>query len=395
MTEDGQEKGFILQSASGKDEWKLVGRSKQMRQIINTIEQVAPTDISVLIEGESGTGKEMVARAIHENSRRSDKPLISVNCGAIPEGILESELFGHEKGSFTGATGSRKGYFEAADHGTMFLDEIGEMSMHTQVKLLRVLENQEFLRVGGNASVKVDVRIIAATNKELEEAVRANEFRKDLYFRLNAVKITIPPLRTRPEDIGQLTRYFLKMFSEKLDIEIVEISQDAFDALKQYSWPGNIRELYNLLESLVVLKKGSRITMDDLPEVIRSSVRDAGVLPVPLHKSSDQAEREILYRTLLMLGTEISEIKKILTERLPDIQGYIPAVKYNKIDPRIIEDTVDVTEEDDKRQFSIKEHERELIKRALDKYQTRREAAQELGISERTLYRKLNEMNLL
>jgi len=387
--------GFILQSASEKNEWKLVGRSKQMRQIIQTIGQVAPTDISVLILGESGTGKEMVARAIHENSARHDEALINVNCGAIPEGILESELFGHEKGSFTGAIGSRKGYFEAADKGTIFLDEIGEMTMWTQVKLLRVLDNREFQRVGGTTPIKVDVRIIAATNKNLEIAVQKNEFRKDLYFRLNAVKIDIPPLRERPEDIEQLTRFFLKTIVDNHQIEPVAISREAVDALRKYSWPGNIRELRNLIDSLMVLKKGTAIELEDLPDTIRSTLKDGTSLPIALHKSADQAEREMIYRTLLLLGNEISEIKNLLLERLPNIQGYIQPPKYGNYDPKIIEDAVSLTEENQTGDLSLKDQEKELIKKALEKYPTRREAAQELGISERTLYRKLHELQLL
>ncbi|MEJ2628092.1 MAG: sigma-54 dependent transcriptional regulator, partial [bacterium] len=242
----------------------LIGRSEPFLQVLETIKQVAPTNITVLITGESGTGKEMVARAIHEFSQRKDKPIISVNCGAIPQGILESELFGHEKGSFTGAEASRKGYFEAADQGTIFLDEIGELPIATQVKLLRVIEQKEFMKVGGTKSIRVDVRVITATNKNLELEVNKGNFRKDLFYRLNAVKITIPPLRKRKEDIALFAYHYAQRVSQENKIDFKGFSQEAIQELENYSWPGNIREIRNLMERIIILKKGEKIEKSDI-----------------------------------------------------------------------------------------------------------------------------------
>ena len=380
-----------------KERLGFTGISEKFHQIINIIEQVAPTEISVLIVGESGTGKEMVASAIHMHSLRSTKQMVSVNCGAIPEGILESELFGHEKGSFTGATGQHKGYFEAADGGTIFLDEIGEMSLFTQVKFLRVLEQREFIRVGGTMSVRVDTRVIAATNKDLERAVEKKEFRKDLYYRLKAVTIRVPPLRERREDIEHLIRVFLGQFAAKIGADSVDITPEALRMLEEYDWPGNVRELKNLMDSLVILNKGRTITVEDLPENIQmSAYTGSPYLPVPLHKSAEQAEREVIYRTLLAMASEISEIKRLLLDNVvkqPKYNRYLPP-GFNRPIPGSIEEAVTM-EENPGDQLSLRDNEQEIIGRALIKHRgNRRSAAKDLGISERTLYRKIKDLDL-
>ena len=254
----------------------MIGNSEPIQQVLENIKQVAPTNITVLIVGESGSGKEMVAKAIHQQSKRSGSPMITVNCGAIPEGILESELFGHEKGSFTGATETRKGYFEVADGGTLFLDEIGEMPLGTQVKLLRVLEEREFMRVGGSKVIQTDVRVIAATNRDLEKAIRNETFRKDLYYRLNTVKIVIPPLRARKDDIRALTDYFTQITCENNNMECVHFTEDAYQLLEDYSWPGNIRELRNVVERTIILETDQIVDRSLLEKHINVTHEPAG-----------------------------------------------------------------------------------------------------------------------
>src|SRR5688572_21322723 len=255
----------------------VVGRSEPMQKVFKLIGQLAASDATALITGESGTGKELVARAIYHHSRRSEKPFLAINCAAIPENLLESELFGHEKGAFTGANNQRVGKFEQCNGGTIFLDEIGDMSLQTQTKILRVLQNGSFERVGGNQSVKVDVRVIAATNKPLEKAVAAREFREDLFYRLNVVRIEIPPLRERREDIRLLVNYFLKKFSVAQKHSPKSISPDALDFLEQYHWPGNVRELENVIQRAIVITKGDVILPIDLPASVLQS------LPRPVH----------------------------------------------------------------------------------------------------------------
>ncbi len=380
-------------TANTDDKWEIIGESDKILETKKIIEQIASADISVLIVGESGTGKEMVAKAIHQKSRRKDNTIVSVNCGAIPEGILESELFGHEKGAFTGAVGKRKGYFEIADGGTIFLDEIGEMSLYTQVKFLRVLEGREFIRVGGTEAVKVNTRIIASTNKNLEVAVEKGEFRKDLYYRLKAVTINVPPLRERTEDIEMLANVFLKDFSKKMKMPFKGISPDAIYVLKEYSWPGNIRELKNLIESIAVLNKGEVIKVSNLPENLREHSEFDRTLPVPLKMSPEQAERELIYRTLLVLGSELSEVKRLLVESIKGESKYIDDEKL-KYKTDILEE-IPFRENDDINEVSLKDNERELIIKALTRNKgNRKRAAKDLGISERTLYRKIKQLNL-
>jgi len=367
----------------------IIGESEKIQEIFRIIDQVADTDVSVLIQGESGTGKEMVARAIHFNSQRAGGELVSVNCGAIPEGILESELFGHEKGSFTGATSQRIGYFEMANNGSIFLDEIGEMSLHLQVKLLRVLELGEFIRVGGTKKKKTNARLIAATNKDLEQEVRSSNFRQDLYYRLKSVIIIMPPLRERGGDIELLTSHFIKGLEKKYSFRQKGINPDVYDCFHRYSWPGNIRELKNLLESLVLLKKGEKVECVDLPENIRDSRPEVSGLPVYMNKPSDQAERELIYRALLGLRSDISELKEMFVNTLNELRrqgGYRYPDLYEDISEYVPVD------EDKHGELSVEKAEIENIREALRRYNgNRRLAAKALGISERTMYRKIKK----
>lgn len=364
------------------------GSSSEVEELLQTVATVAPTELSVLAIGESGTGKEVIANAIHTLSKRAAKPLISVNCGAIPEGILESELFGHEKGSFTGAVGLKKGYFEAANRGTIFLDEIGEMPLNTQVKLLRVLETSEVMRVGGTDSFKVDVRIIAATNKNLEKAVQQNEFRRDLYYRLKAITIIIPALRKRLQDIPVFVKRFSDEYTNKNNISFKGFSPDAVEILMQHNWPGNVRELRNFVETAIILNKGEIVR----PEYVRSSLHiqsDSSVsenLPVPLNKTPDQAERELIYRTLVSLKLDMSEMKQMLN-----------AIHGNQNLTGNIHQSHPVQSDDHSavQPTTMSGMERQLIKDTLDKFMgSRRKTARALQISERTLYRKIKDYGL-
>jgi len=357
----------------------IIGRSLEIQEIIEVIQQVAPTDITVLISGESGVGKEIVARALHNASKRSKKQLVTVNCGAIPEGLIESELFGHERGSFTSAVEARKGYFEIADGGTIFLDEIGEMPLATQVKLLRVLESGEFMRVGSSVPRKSDVRVIAATNKDLQYEVQHKRFRPDLYFRLRAVNIVVPPLRNRREDIPLLVEQFVKDFTGKNQIQFDGFTDDATELIMDYRWPGNVRELKNVIESMLVLENGKRITADD----VRKHLREYQAplvnrnLPVVANKTVEQAERELIYRALVDLKGSILELRDMLLEG-PTAQERSQRVALNQSNGN--------------GEMTLDEMERRMIIGALERHKgNRRLAAKELDISERTLYRKIKE----
>ncbi len=358
----------------------IIGQSPEIQEIIDIVRQVAPTDITVLISGESGVGKEVIMNALHAASKRADKPLVKVNCGAIPEGLIESELFGHEKGSFTSAVEARKGYFEIADGGTIFLDEIGEMPLATQVKLLRVLENGEYMRVGASTPRKADVRVIAATNKDLEYEVRQKKFRADLYFRLRSVNIQVPPLRERKEDIPLLVEHIIKEFTDKNHMTFEGFTDDATEVLLNYDWPGNVRELRNVLESMVVLENGRKLTGDDVRKYVQkdrveSSERN---LPVRSNKTVEQAERELIYRALLDLKTNIIELKDLLSRQ--------PAPGNNNGHKEVVEANGGI---------SLDEMERRMIRSSLERHRgNRRLAAKELNISERTLYRKIKELKL-
>lgn len=356
----------------------IVGKTKEINDLVDIIMQVAKSDISVLIYGESGVGKEVFAKAIHDFSNRSAKPMVSVNCGAIPEGIIESELFGHKKGSFTGAVDSRKGYFEIADNGTLFLDEIGELPLTTQVKLLRALETKEFMKLGAETVTRVDVRIIAATNKDLQKEVDTKRFREDLYFRLKAVTLTIPPLRKRKADIEELTKHFIKSYCESNKIPTPEINTQALEVLKNYSWPGNIRELKNTIETALALNPGKNLTEEVFSELTSEYVdfEEQRNLPVFLRKSSEDADRELMYRALFELKKDIMELKDLI------IHQYHSNMHNANGDGEEI--------------LSIRDLEKDAIIKALDKTKgSKRKAAKLLNISERTLYRKLKEYDIV
>jgi DNA-binding NtrC family response regulator len=358
----------------------IVGESLEMQELVQVVQHVAPTDITVLITGESGVGKEVIAHAIHGASRRSKKAMVTVNCGAIPEGIIESELFGHEKGSFTGASSERKGYFELADGGTIFLDEIGELPLATQVKFLRILENGEFLRVGSSAARTVDVRVIAATNKDLEQEVRNGNFRQDLFYRLRSVNVRIPALRERKEDIPLLFERFIEEFSAKNGIRFGGMSPEATELLQQYYWHGNVRELRNVVESMLVLERGKRLEADDIRKYLRLP-SDERQLPMVVSKQNDFDERQLLYRALLELKNDMLDVKNLLKGVLNTntAQGMMSGSQGSAVQENL----------------SLSEMERRMIETALKKYHNnRRLAADELQISERTLYRKIKEYGL-
>lgn len=373
------------------ENWGIIGISEKIQEVLKIIRQVADTDVAVLIQGESGTGKEIVARAIHANSSRASGELVSVNCGAIPEGILESEIFGHEKGSFTGAVSRRIGYFEMANNGTIFLDEIGEMSVQTQVKLLRILELGEFMRVGGTRTLKTNARVIASTNKNLEREVQKGNFRQDLFYRLKSITIDVPPLRERSNDIELLTRKFISELEEKYKLRQEGIVPEVMECFHNYNWPGNIRELKNLLESLVLLKKGGKIEAADLPENIRNSRAGVSGLPVYINKTSDQVERELIYGALLGLRADIADLKNMLHDSLDVLRKL---AGYKRFDREVgeISEVVDFSSESND-DISVEKVEAETIKEALRRFNgNRRLAAKALGISERTLYRRLEKL---
>ena len=397
--------GDRLQKQSG-----IIGTSDGIRQVLDMIGQVAPVNISVLITGESGTGKELVAKAIHQSSKRNNDPLVVVNCGAIPEGIIESELFGHKKGSFTGAGEDRKGYFEEANKGTIFLDEIGETPLETQVKLLRVLESGEFMRVGEAKTRKTDVRIIAATNKDLRDLVKKDEFRQDLYFRLKTVTVHVPALRNRVEDIGPFVERFALEFTRSNDILYRGFMPDAVRVLKQYEWPGNVRELKNFVEKILVLEKGERITAEmvqkELTEVLPLDSTYNPALPVVVSKSSDKAEIDLILRQLFMLKQDTEVIQKMLVSGVisqgdgkQSLAGINPLEQGGLSMPEksmeIMEDGYRFIRDDAIGELSIKELEEEAITRTLRFFNNnRRKTARSLGMSERTLYRKIEEFGL-
>ena len=359
----------------------ILGQSPEVQEIVEVIRQVAPTDITVLITGESGTGKELVAKAVHGSSRRAQQPMVTVNCGAIPEGLIESELFGHEKGAFTSAIDTRRGYFEIADGGTIFLDEIGEMPLPTQVKLLRVLESGEYMRVGSSTARRTDVRVIAATNKILEYEVQQKRFRSDLYFRLRSVNIHLPPLRNRKEDIPTLVEQFVHETTEKNQIRFEGFTDDATELFMNYDWPGNIRELRNAIESMLVLEHGKRLDVQDVSKYLHEQppVLTERNLPVISNKTVEQAERELIYRALLDLKSNIIEMNDLLKERIPG-GAHTETAPHPQNGDGVL---------------TMSEMERRMIAGALDRNKgNRRLAARELRISERTLYRKIKDYGL-
>jgi DNA-binding NtrC family response regulator len=393
-----------LQKQSG-----IIGSSLGIRQVLEMITQVSPVDISVLVTGESGTGKEVVAKAIHKFSKRSNEEMVVVNCGAIPEGIIESELFGHKKGSFTGAGDDRKGYFEQANKGTIFLDEIGETPLETQVKLLRVLESGEFMRVGEAKTRKTDVRVIAATNKSLSELVKNGEFRQDLYFRLKTVMVRLPSLRERVEDINAFIERFALEFTRENDIRYRGFTSDAIRLMKQYVWPGNVRELKHFVEKVLVLERGERINAEvisrELTDVFSDDISSNTALPIVIPKSSDKAEIDLILRQLFMLKQDTEIIQKLLvsgsavnsnpTAGLAEIQPIEQGIQMPEKSMEIVEEGYRFIRDDAIGDMLIKDLEKEAIKRTLKYFNNnRRKTAGSLGMSERTLYRKIEEFGI-
>lgn len=369
---------LIHQGNSYKSE--LLGESIPIVELRDIIKQVAPTDVTVLITGESGSGKEVVANEIFRQSSRSVKPFITVNCGAIPEGIIESELFGHVKGSFTGAIDSRKGYFEAADGGTIFLDEIGELPLQTQVKFLRVIENGEYMKVGGTKTEKVDVRIIAATNKNLEQLIASNFFREDLYYRLRSINIVIPPLRERKEDIKILFLNFVKQFTERNSVKFNGISPSAMEYLINYNWPGNVRQLKNFTESLLTLNRDKIIEPDDILRQL--SIPNAKIMTTGINSFNKQDEKQLLFGALYELKKDIMDIKDHLNSLEESRHNAVPLDGFYVSDDKMDSLTFD-------------EFEQELLKYYYKKFNGNiNRIADKLKISNRTLYRKFKQYGL-
>ena len=402
-----------------KQRFGIIGNSDALARAIDIAVQVAPTDLSVLITGESGVGKEVLPQIIHQFSTRKHGTYIAVNCGAIPEGTIDSELFGHEKGSFTGAYESRKGYFEVADGGTIFLDEVAELPLSTQVRLLRVLETGEFIRVGSSKVIRSNVRVIAATNVDVGGAIQQGKFREDLFYRLCSVPIEVPPLRQRKEDIPLLFRKFAVDFADRNRMPAISLTEEAIEMLSNYRWPGNIRQLKNIAEQISIIEEKRLIT----PEVMRSYLPDyfESKLPAVLDvvdQKTFASEREILYKILFDMRSDMNELKKYVRENMqknsedgemhqtsshvmpkfvhdvePILADEKPMRKYDiHRDPgEDIQDTQEITEES----LSLADKEIEMIRKALEKHKGKRKyAANELGISERTLYRKIKEFNI-
>ena len=403
-----------------KQRFGIIGNAPLLNRALEVATQVAPTDISVLVTGESGTGKEIIPQVIHQLSSRKHGEYIAVNCGAIPEGTIDSELFGHEKGAFTGASGSRKGYFEVADGGTIFLDEVAELPMQTQVRLLRVLETGEFIRVGSSKVIKTDVRVVAATNENMQNAIATGKFREDLFYRLSTVPITLPPLRNRQDDIHLIFRKFASDFADKYRMPAIKLSEDAIQLINNYSWPGNIRQLKNLVEQISVIETSREIDANTLiPYLPVQQDRT----PAVIGESKDSInERELMYKFLFDMKKDLTELKKLvvsiasqggnvdldseqvslLNRYYEDVQGeatparILPQASNEEVSiiPKPAEETFEAHEEVEE-SLSLEEREKELIQKALEKHRGKRKyAAAELGISERTLYRKIKEYNL-
>ena len=401
-----------------KQRFGIIGNHPGLNRSIDIAMQVAPTDLTVLITGESGTGKEVFPKIIHQLSTRKHGTYIAVNCGAIPEGTIDSELFGHEKGSFTGAHESRKGYFEVSNGGTIFLDEVAELPLSTQVRLLRVLESGEFLKVGSSKVIKTDVRVIAATNVSIPESIEQGKFRQDLYYRLSTVPITIPPLRQRKEDIHLLFRKFATDFGEKYRMPSLQLTPDAAEVLNNYRWDGNIRQLKNITEQISIIERERTINSDTLRKYLPEAYIPK--LPVLYEKekaNKDLSDREILYKILFDMRNDVNDLKKTVVELiqkgdLNDLQESNPQLvrklyhdisnvgPEDKPDLEIQTDfepfqeaTIQDTEEEES--LSIAQKEADLIKKALEKHKGKRKAAaSDLGISERTLYRKIKEYDI-
>ena len=376
-----------------KQRFGIIGNSNKLDRAINTAIQIAPTDISVLITGESGVGKESMPKIIHFNSQRKHNKYIAVNCGAIPEGTIDSELFGHEKGAFTGASDNRQGYFEVVDGGTIFLDEVGELPLSTQVRLLRVLESGEFMKVGSSQLKKVDVRVIAATNVNIEEAINKGKFREDLYYRLNTINIKMPSLRERIEDIHLLFRKFTSDFADRYHIPPIRLQEEAIELLHNYSWPGNIRQLKNVAEQISAVEQDRSISFETLKNYIPKQ-NNTPVLFKDEKAENDISEREILYKVLFDMKNDLNDLKQVTKELMGDKHQEIDNEKVinHFIEKPAISIKEDVDEKEKVTFLTLQEQEKILIEKALQRHQGRRkDAAEELGISERTLYRKIKE----
>lgn len=378
-----------------KRNYGILGKSIDLNRAIDIAVQVSSTDITTLVTGESGTGKENIPKIIHSLSNRKHENFISVNCGAIPEGTIDSELFGHVKGAFTGAHETRKGYFEVANKGTIFLDEVGELPMSTQARLLRVLENGEYIKVGSSEVSKTDVRIIAATNVNLSQAIKDGKFREDLYYRLSTININLPPLRKRGEDVQLLFRKFAVDFADKYNTDPIILDNEAIKLIQDYNWPGNIRELKNFVQNLSVLEKEKNISKSKIVNYLSSKNQNLPIIKSNI-EDNDFSEREILYKVLFDMKKDLNHLKKITDE-------LIGKNKINKddYDENILQvDNFYKKEMKEEEYFieqnlSLFEHEKNLISKALNKHNGKRKnAAKDLGISERTLYRKIKELNL-
>lgn len=405
-----------------KQRFGIIGSSATLDRAIDIARQVAPTDLSVLITGESGTGKEVFPQIIHQFSNRKHGPYIAVNCGAIPEGTIDSELFGHEKGSFTGAHEARKGYFEVANGGTIFLDEVGELPLATQARLLRVLETGEYIRVGSSKVQKTDVRVVAATNVNLPTAIEKGKFREDLYYRLNTVPVYLPPLRERREDIFLLFRKFAADFAAKYRMPVVKLEPEAEQALVNYYWHGNVRQLKNIAEQISIIEKTRDITADTLIKYLPQQ-QNGSMLPAVKADGSgfsgDMSERDLLYKVLFDMKKDLTDLKKVvhnivqyndgilhdlptddvqLINKMYDEEGTVLQNKqpYAINNPQILQPARTTAQPIEiEESLSLADKEKDMIIKALAKYKGKRKnAAKELGISERTLYRKINEYNI-
>ncbi|MBO5819008.1 MAG: sigma-54-dependent Fis family transcriptional regulator [Bacteroidales bacterium] len=402
-----------------KQRFQIIGDTPALNRAIDIAVQVAPTDLSVLVTGESGSGKEFFPNIIHQYSRRKFGPYYPINCAAIPEGTIDSELFGHEKGAFTGAIADRKGYFEVADGGTIFLDEVAELPLPTQARLLRVLESGEFIRVGASKVMKTNVRVVAATNQDMSEAIRSGRFRADLYYRLNAISIIVPPLRERPDDILRLFRKFTSEVTEMYRMPNVQLTEDAKQLMLSYRWPGNIRELKNLAERVAVLAKQQEITAEDIKDYIDTSINTMPVLYGELNDHASQHrsfnnEREILYQVLFDMKKDMRDLKALVHDlmqnnqvdasrvsQLYPIYEEEPAVSVSTVPVSVeipLKDVTPVqaeTAEYVDASLSLEDMEKDAIRKALERHGGRRKnAAEELNISERTLYRKIKLYHL-
>ena len=399
----------------------IIGTDPELDRAIGIAAQVAATDLTVLITGESGTGKDVFPKIIHQNSARKHGQYFAVNCGAIPEGTIDSELFGHEKGAFTGAVGERKGYFEIADKGTLFLDEVGELPLSTQARLLRVLENGEFIRVGGNKVMKTDVRIVAATNVDLPMAIEKGRFREDLFYRLNTIPIHIPALRERKADIPLLFRKFAADFADRNHIPAITLTPDAVKMLENYRWDGNVRQLKNVTEQISIMETERNITAETLAKYLPNRAQSALPMLLPREDTPDgMSERDLLYRVLFDMKKDIAELRaqvNNMSGNRPMEQNYVQSNPVTQIGDTVVTRVSQNDPEEAEQEFaefvpaeethygasagtateslSLEHHEKEMIIKALETHRgKRKDAAKALGISERTLYRKINEYGI-